>query len=65
MTDHELVRFMKRRLEDGGTVSAPPKIDPKDRRYCQEHKVAFSIKKGCDQCRKEGYCPYYGRGCPC
>lgn len=36
-----------------------------DRRYCYDHHVWFSIKKGCDNCRKVGYCPYYGRGCPC
>lgn len=34
-------------------------------RWCSDHKRVFSITQGCDDCRKAGHCPYYGRACCC
>lgn len=54
----------------GGDIPPPTKrgrIDDIEHpeRYCQEHKRTFSITEGCEDCRKAGLCPYYGRGCSC
>lgn len=37
------------------------------RKFCYDHGWAVTVdpKRGCSECRKKGWCPYYGKGCPC